>query len=349
MYKINFDPLRRLWQIIISLFIICSIIGCSKGSSQSIKTLLSEHLATSSSTHTYRLSSTPTTKKHQTPTQTTTITNTSSPTRSFQIANPAASITYPPNIEKLSKVTGMETWEIKAVYSIIHDAITTNNPTILSQLIHYPMIGCGRCGGLTLKTPEDFIKTYPVLMDGKTRQALARERLEDLAGNYQGVMLGGGKIWFSAYCNDESCQAHTIYIVKFLDQCQYWFQQDEMSNLAVDSSNFSFGMYIVDPNYLQYITMLDQSEIDAIKRVNIEILPTSYKVTPPNGWFGKTCPTATMEFCPKSDSKYSDISAVGMLNIICGNDLEFNFDIISKSRIVNYIMGTDKVYLYKEN
>jgi hypothetical protein len=243
----------------------------------------------------------------------------------------------------------METWEIEAVYSLIHDAVIKNNPTILSELIHYPLIGCGRCGGLTIKTPEDFIKSYPVLMDGKTRQALAREKLEDLAGNYQGVMLGGGKIWFSAYCNDESCQTHTIYIIKFLDQCQYWFQQDEMSNLIVDSSNFSFGMYIVDPNYLQYITMLDQPEIDAIKKLEIEIVSSSYTVTPPNGWFGKTCPTATMEFCPKSDYKYSDISAVGKLNIICGNDLEFSFDIISKSRIVNYIMGTDKVYLYKEN
>jgi hypothetical protein len=321
--------------------------GCRQEATPPSPTASPEFTATMTNTRTSSPSSTAAPTIRPTPTQTATPTSTPSPTRSFQLATPAPSTTYPPNIERLSIYSGMEAWEIVAVYTVIHNALVADDPKPLAELIHYPIIGCGRCGGLTLETPEDFIKAYPSLIVEKTRLALAREKLEELGGNYMGVMFGGGEIWVSALCPDASCQTHTIYIIKFIDYCQYWFDREDMNNLAVDASNFAFGTYIVEPFDMEPDAMVTKEDISAIKTAKIEILPSSYKVNPPAMWFGKSCPAAVMEFCPESDYKYRDWSAVGMLNIVCGKDVVMRFDLLSTNRIAISFM-LENIYLKKE-
>jgi hypothetical protein len=47
-----------------------------------------------------------------------------------------------------------------------------------------------------VKTRDELQKLYPEIFTGCLKRVIAETRPEDLFANYQGVMLGGGAMWF---------------------------------------------------------------------------------------------------------------------------------------------------------
>ena len=271
-------------------------------------------------------------------------TPTSSPTLrrtpSYTLPPPSSTsgATLPNIFEQLSAPSGMDPYELMAVYTAIHDALGANDPKPLAELVHYPLIGCNRCSGLVIETPDDFLQAYPDLMDEETRLRLSEQQPEDLMGNWHGVMFGSGELWLGDFCEEENFQSCTVHISKFGNYCQFWFDWKISENLPVNASNFAFGRYTVESYETVGGTMLKEEDIKAIVNSKINIFPTRY-LADPSGWFGDSCQTAVIEFCPAYHDKWNDPSSVGRLNILCKDEFVEIFDVLAKDRIGWYADG----------
>jgi hypothetical protein len=242
----------------------------------------------------------------------------------------------PDTILERASVSGMTPEEIMDTYYIIHNALGANDPSMITDLIWYPLIGCNRCGGRTVKTPNDFIKLYHDKMNEKTRSKLFSQKPEELFINYEGVMFGNGEIWFSKLCKNNDPQSCNIYIDMFL----YYCMDDESKDtpLKIDETNFVFGKYATKTYDTVGGTALDNKDINEIMSAQIEIYPNRYWADT-NGWFGQSCASAKIEFCPEIDTNVTDISAIGRLNIVCGEDIYEIFDIKSETELIMYYDG----------
>jgi hypothetical protein len=321
---------NRMFLLVILVF--CALAGCRQ----------SENLPSPSFSPDFTAAFvTDTQPKVQPPTSSPTIQFT--PTHTLLQMSPTSSIAYPPIFKQNSAVAGMDPDELMAVYTIIHNALGANDPKPLADLVHYPLVGCNRCGGQVIETPEDFIQAYTHLMDEKARLRMYELKPEDLWGSYQGISMGN--IFLSGLCEIGNQQSCAIYIVRFMDFCQFLFDRASLSNLSVDASNFSFGTFATTSYVTKAGTMMTEEDIKIIMKAKIGIFPSSYQGNP-SGWFGKSCPTATMEFCPPVHDKWSDQSSIGVLNIICGDDILEIFDILATNRIGCYMDG---YYFYLDN
>lgn len=246
--------------------------------------------------------------------------------------------TIPTNIQERAQIAGMTPEEVMNVYSIIHNALGANDPSPLTGLVWYPMIGCNRCGGRIIETPKDFINLYYEKMDEKTRRSLYNQKPEDLFINWEGVMFGHGEIWLSKLCERNNLQSCKIYIVMFMYYCEYNYEYSTPYPLAVNESNFTFGVYAVTSNTIERGSALDDKDIAEIMQSQVYIYPNRYW-SDPHEWFGTSCKMATVEFCPPYDDQYSDPSSVSTLNVICGDDISIIFDVITATRIGYYYDG----------
>lgn len=78
----------------------------------------------------------------------------------------------------------------------IKDLVERDAQEELAEYIYYPLRVNIRGERKTIKDKEDFIENYSHIITEKVKEALLKQKVENLFVNYQGVMVGNGEIWF---------------------------------------------------------------------------------------------------------------------------------------------------------
>jgi hypothetical protein len=86
--------------------------------------------------------------------------------------------------------------EAKAFLAKLQHIVKTNNKKEFASLIDYPIrVYLG--GHLTkISSRSDFVHKYSSIIAPDVRHAILAQSADCLFGNYQGMMIGRGQVWF---------------------------------------------------------------------------------------------------------------------------------------------------------
>ena len=75
--------------------------------------------------------------------------------------------------------------------------ISNNDSVQIAEEMFYPLHTAleGHKGTLNIKDKKSFLKYYHLLFNERMKDFILKEDLHDVFSNYQGIALGGGRIW----------------------------------------------------------------------------------------------------------------------------------------------------------
>lgn len=76
-------------------------------------------------------------------------------------------------------------------------AVAADDKQAVAAMIDYPFAARINGKAVKIRDPKHFVADYDKVITPKIREAVAKQRYEDLFANWQGVMIGDGEIWFS--------------------------------------------------------------------------------------------------------------------------------------------------------
>ena len=101
----------------------------------------------------------------------------------------------------------------EAVILELQKAVSAHDANAVAALVRYP-IGVKVHGKEKhIKTPRDFVLNYDGIMTPGISKAIAAQKYEDLAVNYQGIMFGDGQVWINGICHDNQCKKFDVKVV----------------------------------------------------------------------------------------------------------------------------------------
>lgn len=86
--------------------------------------------------------------------------------------------------------------QAKAFLATLQAAVQSNDAKQFAALVHYPVLVISGPHTTKIATPSELIRRYPSLMTAKLKQTILDQSPRCLFGNYQGMMIGSGEIWF---------------------------------------------------------------------------------------------------------------------------------------------------------
>jgi hypothetical protein len=92
--------------------------------------------------------------------------------------------------------------EAKLFLAKLKKAINKNDKKEFASLVHYPANVFGT-DKQTIQNPSDLIRKYSLIVTPEFKRAILTQSSDCLFGNGQGVMVGGGRIWFQKQPNGE--------------------------------------------------------------------------------------------------------------------------------------------------
>ena len=77
--------------------------------------------------------------------------------------------------------------------------ISNNDSVKIAEEIFYPLHTAieGHKGTLDIKDKKSFLRYYHLLFNERMKDFILKEDLQDVFSNYQGIALGGGRIWIN--------------------------------------------------------------------------------------------------------------------------------------------------------
>ncbi|GGA74983.1 hypothetical protein GCM10011385_31270 [Nitratireductor aestuarii] len=87
--------------------------------------------------------------------------------------------------------------QYRAFLEQLQKAIAADDRQAVAAMVDYPFET--RIGGkkVRIRDKKRFVADYGKIITRKIKDAVAKQRYEDLFANWQGVMIGDGEIWFS--------------------------------------------------------------------------------------------------------------------------------------------------------
>jgi hypothetical protein len=75
--------------------------------------------------------------------------------------------------------------------------LSNNDSVKIAEEMFYPLHTAleGHKGTLNIKNKKSFLKYYHLLFNERMKDFILKEDLHDMFSNYQGIALGGGRIW----------------------------------------------------------------------------------------------------------------------------------------------------------
>ncbi len=106
--------------------------------------------------------------------------------------------------------SGMTNAEAKTFFNYVKAANAAGDARAMAKLVSFPLTVNGK---KNIKTAAVFIARYSEIFNANVRKAVERQQFETLFSNYQGAMFGDGQVWFTALCDQRTCDTYKLRIV----------------------------------------------------------------------------------------------------------------------------------------
>ncbi len=106
--------------------------------------------------------------------------------------------------------SGMTNEEAQSFFNKIKAANAAGDARAMAKLVAFPLTVNGKA---SVKTEIIFIARYNEIFNTTVRKAVEQQQYETLFSNYKGAMFGQGRVWFSALCDQRTCEAYKLRIV----------------------------------------------------------------------------------------------------------------------------------------
>lgn len=95
----------------------------------------------------------------------------------------------------------------------LQQAVARADKPAVAGMVKYPITVALHGKKVTLRTKRDFVAHYDAIFTPKLVDLVAHQTYATLFSRDQGVMIGGGEIWFSGICRDKTCKDVSIKII----------------------------------------------------------------------------------------------------------------------------------------
>ncbi|AZN42898.1 hypothetical protein [Paenibacillus albus] len=89
------------------------------------------------------------------------------------------------------------------VFNTVKDAIASGDQAEVASHILYPLKVNGKSGTQLYQTRADFVQHYDTIITEPVKKAIAKQAVDQLFVNYQGVMVGNGEMWFGGSADEK--------------------------------------------------------------------------------------------------------------------------------------------------
>nr|WKF55942.1 hypothetical protein HUO10_000386 [Paraburkholderia busanensis] len=103
----------------------------------------------------------------------------------------------------------------KQFFQQLQQAVAHADKPAVAGMVKYPIKVTLHGKKVTLRTPRDFIAHYDEIFTPALVDVVAKQTYATLFTRDQGVMIGGGEIWFSGICHDKACKDVAVKIITF--------------------------------------------------------------------------------------------------------------------------------------
>jgi len=100
--------------------------------------------------------------------------------------------------------------QYRTFFGKLKGAVAAADKQAVATMIDFPF--ATRIGGKAVKVRDvkHFVADYDKIITLKIRDAVAKQRYEDLFANWQGVMIGDGEVWFSGIGDNDTVKIIAI-------------------------------------------------------------------------------------------------------------------------------------------
>jgi hypothetical protein len=102
----------------------------------------------------------------------------------------------------------------------LQDAIRAENPNQVAVLVKFPL----RVGhpskpsarplrAVKVRNAAELVRRYSEIFTPEVRAAVLAQSPDTLFRNWQGAMVGNGKLWFTGVCLDSTCSRHPVRVI----------------------------------------------------------------------------------------------------------------------------------------
>lgn len=92
----------------------------------------------------------------------------------------------------------------------LQEAVARDDRQAVAELLSCPCKVWDGRRNVRLRRASDVLSRYDAVFSPELKKTIAAARLEDLFSNWQGVMLGDGRVWFSATAPNGPLRLTTI-------------------------------------------------------------------------------------------------------------------------------------------
>lgn len=115
-------------------------------------------------------------------------------------------------VEQL-KVAGLDVLETRQFLDTLKTRIVQRDGLGVCALVSFPLDTRSKRHGQKIGTEASCRRLYDRIFTAPVREAIIKQRLEDLAASSNGVMVGDGEVWFAVICAEPGCQHRAIKII----------------------------------------------------------------------------------------------------------------------------------------
>ncbi|MFM0644255.1 hypothetical protein PQR14_07970 [Paraburkholderia bryophila] len=95
----------------------------------------------------------------------------------------------------------------------LQQAVARADKPAVAGMVKYPITVALHGKKVTLRTKRDLVAHYDAIFTPKLVDLVAHQTYATLFSRDQGVMIGGGEIWFSGICRDKTCKDVSVKII----------------------------------------------------------------------------------------------------------------------------------------
>jgi len=98
----------------------------------------------------------------------------------------------------------------RAFFAQLQKAVAADDRQAVAAMVEYPIEATIGGRNVKIRDAKHFVTNYGKVITPKVKDAVIRQRYEDLFANWQGVMIGDGEVWFSGIDGKNTVKIITI-------------------------------------------------------------------------------------------------------------------------------------------